>query len=366
MLSNNYPFLKYVDDTHNLTLYYAGYPRFLRNFTRDSIISALLMEDDQMLKHQLLYSKIFQGKKINAITGEEPGKIHHEYPGFALLRNPDLLTTYNACDTTSLYLIGHEKYFVWTGDTSLISQSKDSILHAANHLLSHIDERHLFVEDPAFSGEKQYALKVTYWKDSSLVHREGGKPIYPISYFLVQAQTIAALRSAEILLQDSKYGKNANLLLGSLKKYFLDAHKPIIAIDRDGPVEAITSDLLHSLYYLKKDDLLPAEIEFIVNLSRDLETNIGYLTMAEHDSALLTNTYHSKTVWPFEQALIHAGALKFNLKSVANVAQRIIKLLDKTDTEFFLHQDDKFIESGCNPQLWTMAAKYYFDKLDQI
>ncbi len=47
-----------------------------------------------------------QGQKYDPITGEEPGKIHHEFPG--VMVSPPFLSTYDACDTTALYLIGLE------------------------------------------------------------------------------------------------------------------------------------------------------------------------------------------------------------------------------------------------------------------
>ena len=36
------------------------------------------------------------------MTGEEPGKIHHELPG---VKQDGLWTTYDACDTTALFLL---------------------------------------------------------------------------------------------------------------------------------------------------------------------------------------------------------------------------------------------------------------------
>ena len=57
-----------------------------------------------------------EGTKVDANTGEEPGKIHHELPGVRL-RN--MITTYNACDTTALFLIAFVIAFACTPLSSL-------------------------------------------------------------------------------------------------------------------------------------------------------------------------------------------------------------------------------------------------------
>ena len=80
-----------------IELFNAGFPNFPRNFTRDSIISGLIMRDAKMLRNQLLYSSKMQGKKNNSKTGEEKGKIFHESPGYIINQ---LSTEFNACDTT--------------------------------------------------------------------------------------------------------------------------------------------------------------------------------------------------------------------------------------------------------------------------
>ena len=53
-----------------------------------------------------------------------------------------------------------------------------------------------------------------------------------------------------------------------------------------------------------------------------LRTTLGYLT-AVHPSGAATDgtvdSYHLDTVWPFEQALIHAGARRLQLDTFAEV-----------------------------------------------
>ena len=87
----------------NLNLYNAGLPEFTRNFTRDSIISALIMQNAEMLRGQLIFCEKKQGQNKNPLNGEEQGKIFHDYPPYA---KGNMTSEYNACDTTALFLIG--------------------------------------------------------------------------------------------------------------------------------------------------------------------------------------------------------------------------------------------------------------------
>lgn len=41
---------------------------------------------------------------------------------------------------------------------------------------------------------------------------------------------------------------------------------------------------------------------------------------------------------------------------------KIIKVLD-TNPEYFIVKDNRIEKAGCNPQLWTIAAKKYFQRI---
>lgn len=326
-------------------LFNAGLPHFPRNFSRDSIISAILMDDFNMLKNQLLFSSRFQGKGKDPTTGEEEGKIFHEFPGYDL---NGLKTTYNACDTTALFLIGHKVYFDLTKDSEFIAKQKDFLNLAVDYLIRHI-KNGLFLEDPSFSDAKRYALKVTYWKDSALMSRKNGDPSYPISYLLVNAQVICGLRSAFELLGNNKYLELAEDMVNKLSNYFFDNEKGFcIAEDSMGKIFASSSDFLHMLFYLEKGDLEQRHLNKILENSKSLETHLGYRTLSSDEESLISDDYHSKTVWPFEQAIIWGGANKFGLDSVKEVSKRVFDLIKNSSTEIVLHKDGIWIESGCN------------------
>jgi hypothetical protein len=340
-------------------LYQAGLPNFPRNFTRDSIISTILANDYDMLKNQLIFCAKKQGKKKNSLTGEEPGKIHHELPGYKMPNGK--LTNYNACDTTGLYLRGLS--FV----PELAKKQKKNIMMAADYIISHLNEEGIFIEDPKFSGAKEFGLKVTFWKDSVMVNRKQGKPVYPVVYPLAHIQNMCGLRSAAKLTKSKKIKQAADKMAKALPKLFDEKTGNFyLVLDKIGKISGTNSDALHSLMYLEKDDLTKKQLKRILKSSKILETPIGYRTSGVK-GAKYGNYDYSEQVWPFEQAIIHAGAEKFSLRRVKRVSSRIMSALkDDYLPEIILVNPGKknnLKKHGCDPQLWTLAAKIYFENI---
>lgn len=342
-----------------LHLYQAGIPGYPRNFTRDSIISAIISSDPKMLEGQLKFCAQRQGLKKNSTNGEEPGKIFHEYPPVEI---DGLSTEFNACDTTALFLIGHEVYQKLTKNDNLFENQRENIQKAVDYILAHL-KNNLFIESPEFAGANRFALKTTYWKDGGIIQRENGTPTYPIIYTLAHIQNARALKSAALLLKREDLSETASLMIRSLGNlYDNELNSFYIALDEEGPIKGISSDSLHALFYLSPDDLPIDIIKNIVKASAILETEIGYRTLDKNLSTEedKVSQYYGNLVWPFEQAIINAAAKKFGLAEVEEITSRIKSLLD-TAPEFFLIKNNNSIEkSGSDPQLWTAAAKKYF------
>jgi hypothetical protein len=244
-----------------------------------------------------------------------------------------------------------------------------NIISAIKYIISHIQDQKFFVENPAFCGADEFALKVTYWKDSILFDRKDGKPSYPICYTLAQAQNLAGLRAGLKLLtleeiQDLNLNQNVQYLFDGLQLLFNDQlNNFVIAQDKLGQIIADSDDFLHMLYYLEIGDLTTKQLEAILMHSQILETPFGYRTNSA-DFCSLVDSYHSCTLWPFEQAVIHAGAQKFNLQEVMEISSRVVKYLDTNPELFLLHgTEDGYKKIGNDPQLWTWACKKYFENL---
>lgn len=340
----------------NLQLYKAGSPCFPSNFTRDSIISAILMRDPKALKNQLSFCASKQGTKKDSYNGEEVGKIFHEFPEVEINGKS---TEFNACDTTALYLIGHEVYQKLTKDKTLARKQRKNIEKACEYIISHL-RGDLFAEDPKLSLAKGFALKVTYWKDSEILSRKNGKPHYPIVYTLAHIQNMRGLKSGAKLLSSEKLKKMAEKMLKALEKlYDPKLRVYCIASDAKGMIHGISSDLLHALFYLNPGDISNKQLNGIIRLSKELETEIGYRTLSPKVARKVKDQYHSNTVWPFEQAMIYEGAKKFGLTDIQKVCLRIVPYLDTAPEKFNL--GEKIRKSNCDPQLWTVAAKKYFE-----
>ncbi len=354
---------------NGFNLYNAGLPSFPRNFTRDSIISAILMNNADMLKNQLCFCALKQGVKKDSYTGEEPGKIFHEYPIYEM---NGLSTEFNACDTTALYLIGHEVYQKLTGDTILANNQKANIEKAVEYILAHL-KNGLFVESPEFCDAENFALKITYWKDSEILDRKNKKPVYPVIYVLAHIQNMRGLRSAAKLLNSEKLNKVADKMSKNLQKLFdSDLGVFYIAIDKQGPIRGISSDSIHSLFYLEHEDLKNKQLQSIAKSVEALETIAGYRTTNIKGSRYGDYDY-SLQVWPFEQAIINIGARKFNFDRIADVSSRVMQWLDTAPEIIILDNENcpskvsqknalcqNIKKYGCDPQLWTIAAKKYF------
>src|SRR5215469_667026 len=114
----------------------AGIPRFRGLFGRDSIISAwqLLPYDTKIARDTLIELSRLQGRKKNPATGEQPGKILHEFYDTDTKRKwfkeqkegiPWLKIgkpVYFSVDSTPLYLILFSRYFESQNDPGLFGK----------------------------------------------------------------------------------------------------------------------------------------------------------------------------------------------------------------------------------------------------
>ncbi len=344
----------------DLTVYNAGLPRFPRNFTRDGIIAALISSEMQVLRDQVAFCALHMGTKTDAESGEEPGKVHHEWPGYPLREK---LTTYNACDATAFFLIGLLQYWRATDDDQFVESLREQIINGVHYIFRHINEVGLFEDDPAFCGANHFALKVTYWKDSVIMGREAGEPTFPVTYSLAHAQNLCALRAAASLLNTGLYDAEILSMSNAVSRLWDHANDTFYAaIDADGPISANTSDALQMLYYLTPNDITQTQIAHIERSAEALETHIGYLAASLDTAAGMQRGYHAATVWPFEQALIHAGADKFGLDRVKRICERVMRTVSLGSPEVVGVNFEEY-EISCNPQLWTLAAHVYFNSL---
>jgi glycogen debranching enzyme len=342
----------------------AGFPHYPRNFSRDTIKAGIIASNIELLVSQLEISARHQGTRYDPFTGERPGRIHHEYPGVCL-KDKDKYSTYNACDTTALFLIAIEMLHYLNKDCaqSFITKRKDNIVRAVNHILANIEDD-LFWEYAPKDNEN-YALQVTYWKDSILPHKKGKtQPDYPIVFSQVHFIAARSLLSASKILNNPSLAKQADQMFKVGINEFIKQNGYIIYRDKTEELVQISSDELHSLAYIPRSysNLLP--LENIKGRSKDLKTPFGFMCTPPDIARVLADQYHGDKVWIFEQAMIHYGTTKFGLYEEALVASSVTSHIGKGQELLAVGHDKNGniipLAEGNDRQLWSVAAKQYF------
>jgi len=334
----------------------AAYPNYLGNFSRDSLIYGMLSGDKRSLRAQIKFSAKNQGQKCNPVTGEEPGKIHHEIPE-VILNNKSC--AYNACDTTALFLLAIANLYE-SGDKNILNLYSTNIQSALSYIKSHIRDG-LFYEDPTLCGATEFALKVTYWKDSQ-INDINGKPNYPIVYTLAHFQNSAAVEAIGRVFGNHNLLNFSNQMIEKGFNRLWKGDHFIVALDGNGvEIDPISSDSLHSLLYINPDSIPDGFAEKIQKYMKELETKAGYLSGIACKKGI--DDYHTRYIWVHEQALLHAASKKHFLEKSAEVACRIVCYMD-TFPEL-IDPINGFIPAGNQPQLWAVGASQYFEKPSQ-
>jgi glycogen debranching enzyme len=382
--------------------------RFGCLFGRDSLVSALeLIEAYNKSKDPYLLSLVktillslanLQGKKVTIESGEEPGKIIHEYrtenhnhltdigPGSWYVYPDKTMRIFDSVDSTPLFLIAAARYIEVSNDQEFVSK----ILPAAYRALTWIDvygdtNKDGFV-DYRFHPERTHGGLVTQsWMDSSesLFHEDGSEPAYPIAPVEVQAYVYLALR-----LWTPYFGYNRELetKAATLKEAFNRAFVQTVhpaqgtsiasAVDGNGkPAMAIRSSIGHILWAGFQEEHggryeCILEEKYIAGLvdrlmSRDLfEPNAGIRTLSTLSSRYDPQSYHNGSIWPHDNAMILEGLVKFNYplqaasirSALVNAWHRFgpVELYTHIGTEIVPYQ--KADHGACREQAWSAAA----------
>lgn len=367
------PFMIYKKDSElGFSLYSAGFPSYPANFSRDSLKAGLIAGRADILHSQLEVSTHYQGRNFDALTGEQPGKIHHEMPGAKLAGRGDLLTTYNACDTTPLFLIATEglTHLDPTKAESFIEKRRASLEKAAEHILSMVDNTNNLYWDK-HPDQTRYCLQVTYWKDSILPHSEGKlEPVYPVTFGHSHFIAARGLLSASRLLNRPDLADKADAMFIAGIKFFMQYDDYIVYRDAEGELKQPSSDELHALAYIPANyaSLLP--LAKIKERSQHLATPYGFMCTPISVAQKLHDQYHGHKIWVFEQAKIHYGAEKFGMREEADCAAAIAKWIGQGQELFGIeYQNDgtiKLVPEGNDQQLWSVAAAKYFSGLTEL
>ncbi|GDY32064.1 amylo-alpha-1,6-glucosidase [Gandjariella thermophila] len=360
----------------------AGAPWFMALFGRDSLLTAwmALPLDVGLAVGTLQTLAESQGRRVDPITEEEPGRILHE-----LRWGPDSARVlggshyYGTIDATPLFVMLLAEAWRWGADEAVVRK----LLPAADAALSWVDgygdrDGDGFVE---YQRATDRGLLNQGWKDSfdGINDAEGRVAAAPVALCEVQGYVHAAwLARAELAdgFGDPATAAHCRSRADGLRRRFAEAfwlpEKGWYAVALDGrkqPVDALTSNVAHCLWTgIATDEHAATLVRHLAGA--DMDSGYGLRTLSAAMGAYNPMSYHNGSVWPHDTAIAVAGLLRYaHLDGAVDLAQRLATgLLDAASSfggrlpELFCgFARDEFsppvpYPTSCSPQAWASAA----------
>ncbi|MBT2512332.1 glycogen debranching N-terminal domain-containing protein [Arthrobacter sp. ISL-30] len=357
----------------------AGAPWFMTLFGRDSIWASImsLLVDPSLALGTLQTLADRQGKVVDNLSEEEPGRILHEVrldisSGLALGGKS---AYYGSVDATPLFVSV-------LGEVSRWGFASDTI--AA--LLPHADRALDWIRD---YGDKDGDGFVEYerlnprglinqgWKDSSdgINFADGRMAEPPIAVCEVQAYVYSAYQArakiaydaGDLALAAELRDRGALLKRQFNEQFWLpDKGYYAVALDRHKrPVDACASNMGHCLLFgIVDEDKAPLVVERL--MSREMFSGWGVRTLASDMAAYNPASYHNGSVWPHDTAIAAGGLRRYGF---VEQAQRITTaLLEAAEysggrlPELFCgFSREQFAQpvpypTACSPQAWAAST----------
>jgi glycogen debranching enzyme len=373
-------------------------------FGRDSLITAMNLlaayeesKSERLLslaKKILLNLAKLQGQAVNIESGEQPGKIIHEYrkSGHEHLTKrendpwylyPDgVLRNYDSVDSTPLFLIAAHMYHELSGDD--MQSMLSSINLALGWLMEYGDSNSDGLIDYEFhSDRKSGGLPVQNWIDSheTLFHEDGTPVKYPIAPIEVQSYSYVAYELWQDYMQNFDPMKAARMrdkskqLREAFQQHF--AGMDGWAVDGNGKLmTSKRSNFGHVLWSCRSfagksacliDDNQAAMIVDKLMQPDIFEQKAGIRTLSKNSSAYRANSYHNGSIWPHDNLMIAEGFESFGYNEHAlNIRKAMLNAYQNFSTplELFVY-DDYFLEycsptgqTACRIQAWSASGMF--------
>ncbi|WP_033440603.1 amylo-alpha-1,6-glucosidase [Saccharothrix sp. NRRL B-16314] len=357
----------------------AGAPWFMALFGRDSLLTSwMALPLDQRLALGTLQTLAdHQGRKVDPLTEEQPGRILHEVRlgRAAALALGGGSAYYGTADATPLFVALLGELHRW----GLPPADLASLLPSADRALAWIRD----FGDRDGDGFVEYqratdrGLLNQGWKDSfdGVNFADGRMAEPPIALAEVQAYVYAAYTArADIAVASgdertaAEYRhKAAELKAAFNDRFWLPARGWFaLALDAEKrPVDSLTSNMGHCLWCgIVDDDKAGAVAEHL--LSPSMWSGFGIRTLADTMGAYNPMSYHNGSVWPHDTAIAAAGLMRYGF--VAEAQQVALGVLDAARRfggrlpELFCGFDRAEFPvpvpypTSCSPQAWAAAA----------
>ncbi|WP_101952071.1 glycogen debranching N-terminal domain-containing protein [Mycobacterium sp. 3519A] len=360
----------------------AGAPWYMTLFGRDSLLTAwmALPLDCELALGTLHQLAEMQGRRVDPITEEQPGRILHEIRrGPASTHVLGGTVYYGAIDATPLFVMLLAECWRWGADESFIR----GLLPAADAALAWAArygdrDGDGFIE---YQRATDRGLINQGWKDSfdGINDASGRTAETPIALCEVQGYQYAALLARAELAEAFGEPATAARLRDracALRDRFNDAFwlpsKGWYAVALDGrkrPVDALTSNVGHCLWTgIATDEHAEVIVERLSG--EDMDSGFGLRTLSAAMGAFNPMSYHNGSVWPHDTAIAVAGLLRYrHLPNAVALAERLSTgLLDAAQSfggrlpELYCGFPRSQFRSpvpyptSCSPQAWASAA----------
>lgn len=382
-------------------------------FGRDSLITCLKLlqvykktknEDClRIVKKSLKTLASLQGQEINPESGEEPGKILHEYrpdnhehltkhhqkPWYVYPDNS--MRSYDTIDASPLFLITAYRYLQQSHDYKFTELLLPNIKAAINWIVSYGDTNGDGLIDFSSKADREYNGPFTdNWMDhpDTIFHEDGSPVRYPLAPVEVQAYAYVALRLWSIYFTSSEsvFTEILQLKAQELKEVFNEKYvvktnkEAYFSFNIDGagkPLVSRRSNIGHALWAsltVEDDGIRDSIIEkkyipLVVKqlLSVDIfEPKAGIRTLSLRSRNFQPNGYHNGTIWPHDNSIIAEGFENFGFKKEArNIRRAYLHAIAyfNTPIELFSYWNGTFFEqtdfhgrSSCRQQAWSAAS----------
>ncbi len=366
---------------------YAGLPWFKGLYGRDALIAGwqLLQRDPSIARDTLRFLAGHQGKKINNITDEEPGRILHIYdyaPTNILLRLLRLahhwlhaLPYYGCIDATSLFVLVAAEYLQTTGDRQLIEEIWPNIENAIGWQVKYGDlDGDGFIE---YQRKNPFAVRNQNWKDS-LPYMDIKLPVAAVEVqgYAYDAYRGAARMARELGKECYDWEERADRLKQDFNQQFWMDDLGFCALALDGdkkPVREIASNPGHLLFtgIIDKDK----EKRVVERLFKeDMFTPYGIRSHSSLSRYFDRRIPHMGPCWPHDNWIIRLGLARQGYVDAAKKIDDTIfrtyqelgslpEFIDEVDGELVIPRSyKKFLwwlvpfRGPCNPQAWSSGA----------
>lgn len=354
----------------------AGFPRFMRLFGRDSIISAwqLLEKNPGIAKATLEILSQYQGKVINEEREEEPGKILHE-TDFKLKFHPKhkfSFPYYGAVDSTPLFLILFSFYYEKTNDRKFLDSHWENILKALHWIEKYGDkDNDFFIE---YERQNPKGLFHQGWKDGFENHLKIDPPVALVE---VQGYQYLALKGIAKMAEErkdwdlfDKLEERAWQLKKKFNEKFWMEDKKFFALALDGKKQqkkAITSNPGHLLFagIIREKEKINLVIKRL--FEKDMFTPYGIRTHSALEEGFEPTSYHLGSIWPHDNWIIAQGLKKLGKKAeYQKIKKAILRAYKELGflPEYYSMVDGKITanltKAPCYPQAWSSGALFNF------